>query len=181
MNKSDKQRVFFALNPEKQVRDQIAATAAELARNGRAVKTENFHITLLFIGEVPQPAINEMITAAAGIRLPPFNLTLDQFGCFKRSRVSWLGVSRMPGTLRELHLQLKTALEIYHIKTENRDYRPHLTLARNVRRTVPEHSLEASRHIDWQVSAFELMASVNSSSGIRYDTLKKFALLTHDG
>jgi hypothetical protein len=52
-------RVFFALWPDADVRDQLAglARAAAERAHGRAPPPENLHMTLVFVGEVPQDSV----------------------------------------------------------------------------------------------------------------------------
>ena len=64
-------RLFFALDCPPAQRKAIAQWRGELGlRTGMPVPTDNFHLTLLFLGAVPFAQINEVCEAAAQVRTP---------------------------------------------------------------------------------------------------------------
>ena len=95
---------------------------------------EKLHLTLKFLGERPEAAV-ERIGAAmddVGRRHRPFTMRLRQVGAFphfRRARVIWIGVE--PTTQLEfLHHDVEVACEGLGIPLEGRAFRPHVTVAR---------------------------------------------------
>jgi 2'-5' RNA ligase len=91
------------------------------------------HLTLQFLGEVPQnqiPAIQEAIsTSANGFSAIPLHIaSVGSFPSFTKPQVLWLGISA-DKTLKKLATQLQTALQPLGFKPE-KELMPHLTLGR---------------------------------------------------
>ncbi|UTR11440.1 RNA 2',3'-cyclic phosphodiesterase [Evansella sp. LMS18] len=97
---------------------------------------EDFHITLLFLGDWGKEGERESLWSTLADRLAkeePFKLTLDQTGFFgskNKPRVFWAGIS---GEQPLSRIQEKTAgkAEEHGFKREKRPYRPHITLAKS--------------------------------------------------
>ena len=99
----------------------------------RWVAPETMHLTLQFLGEVPQnqiPAIQEAIsTSAAGFSAVPVHISsIGSFPSFKNPQVLWLGIST-DKTLKKIATQLQAALQPLGFKPE-KEFTPHLTLGR---------------------------------------------------
>jgi 2'-5' RNA ligase len=101
--------------------------------NARWVRLEGVHITLKFIGEVPDDRV-ELIRQSLGAlsSFAPIEVRFAGLGFFpsaRRPRVFWAGVE---GGLRlaELAAAIEMKLEPLDIAPEKRAFHPHLTLAR---------------------------------------------------
>ena len=73
----------------------VRASLLEQARllhinTGRRVPPENFHITLVFLGNVEEQAIAALTGAAEGMGIPGFRLQINHGGWWKRAKVAWL-------------------------------------------------------------------------------------------
>ena len=97
------ERLFFALCATSTIRqainEQIQPVIQEM--NGKIVPSENWHITLAFLGAVDQSTKECMQQVAATIQIHPFTLSLDQLGYWSNSRILWLGASQTPEALME--------------------------------------------------------------------------------
>lgn len=176
------QRLFFALWPDDALRQRLADCGRPLVQavRGRAVATENLHITLIFLGDVDaeQQACLEgqATTFAEGLACPPFELRLDQFGHWPRPRVLWLGARETPVPLSLLVERLSAAARECGLSSDTRPYRPHLTLMRKVAR-VPHRLLEAPfAPLSWPVSGFVLVRSIVRPPGVAYEVLREWSL-----
>lgn len=153
-------RLFFAAWPGPQVRSRIDAAAQALARDaglrGRRVRAERLHLTLHFLGAVPDGGLAAALAAAAAVEAPRFELVLDRAGGFERARVAWLGCTSVPLSLLDLHGRLRDALLERGLPVESRAYAPHVTVQRDVRMRVPEVAVEP---VAWAVDAFALIDS----------------------
>ncbi|WP_053062429.1 RNA 2',3'-cyclic phosphodiesterase [Photobacterium aquae] len=133
--KEKKQRLFFALEPDKNSADypKLRQTLSGLPRNCRPVPVDNLHLTLAFVGSVA-PAVRQSLerSAARIAPVPQFHICLDQLGYWARSRILWLGTSSPPPALQDLASQLRDTTAACGLPTEHRPYLPHITLAKSV-------------------------------------------------
>ena len=99
---------------------------------------ENLHVTTKFIGEWPEPRLDEMTRALASVPATgSFEIAVKGLGWFpnpRRPRVFWAGVNGGEA-LRNLARATEGAVAGLDVPVETRDYSPHLTLAR-IRETV---------------------------------------------
>lgn len=100
------------------------------------VHPADYHLTLKFLGDTPparlSPLKQVLNEAVKGIK--PFSLRLGGLGYFgeaRRPRILWLGVEGELEQLRQLHHRVETYLVEMGYPVEKRNFRPHLTLARN--------------------------------------------------
>ncbi len=129
-------RLFVALDVPQTVRTTLAELTTKLKETcpcARWVRLEGVHITLKFIGEVPDDQV-EPIRRSLGTlaTFSPIEIPFAGLGFFpnsRRPRVFWAGVE---GGLRlaELAAAIEMKLEPLGIAPEKRAFHPHLTLAR---------------------------------------------------
>jgi 2'-5' RNA ligase len=134
-------RLFFALDCPPTQRKAIAQWRAELSlRTGKPVPADNFHLTLLFLGAVPLAHINEVCEAAGQVRTPgePLKIALDRLQVWHRAGVLSLAPEQAPQALLRLVYALEQAMLPFRFEETLREFRPHLTLARDYRAPEPE-------------------------------------------
>lgn len=123
-------RLFLALPVPEPQRERLAALQNRL-RTGRAVDPEAFHLTMLFLGDVPRAAAEELDAALAGaeFRLPP--ITLERLGHFGHARPAaiWIGAGPRDA-LEGLHADLRRRARRAGLELPRRRFVPHVTLAR---------------------------------------------------
>ncbi len=169
-----KTRLFFALWPGESVLEALKRTRRVLGIDqGRPVPADNFHVTLLFLGEVDDSAIGDLMKMAAGIEAAPCELVLDRLEHWVRPAVLCLTASEIPVPLAELVERLRRGVRKLGFRPEKRPFRPHLTLARKVRRRVVGREIEPIR---WPVREFVLVKSERDSEGSRYTVLARWPL-----
>lgn len=169
------QRVFFALWPDDTTRRAILDAAEAVIRpsGGRAVKPENLHLTLRFIGQADAGAMARLRRGAERVRGEPLSFELDRFGFWPEPAVLWLGCGKTPSELLRLVVNLNTELGTEGFLVETRPFRPHVTLARQAVR-APEGELSAP--ITWTSDSFSLVASETLEDGVRYRVLDTWPL-----
>ncbi len=115
--------------------DSLAALQSELKKCGRGnfTHTENIHLTLKFLGEVPPMRISEISKAMAGVKAAPFCLECRGAKAFGRSGIVSAQVGGNLSALSSLASKLEDALETVGFAKEQRSFRPHITLAREFR------------------------------------------------
>ena len=73
-------RLFFALWPASALQAKLAAWAKQVAGRGRAMRRENLHLTLAFLGATDAALVPDLIALAASARFTPIRLPLDRVG-----------------------------------------------------------------------------------------------------
>jgi 2'-5' RNA ligase len=161
-------RLFFALVPDRAVSRRIGELQESLPVSGRAAKPHQFHATLAFLGMQRQEAIPVIQAIASGLTLRPCCLVLDCLGQFKRAGVLWLGATEVPAGLREFQQSLVSALADAEIGHDPKPWEFHVTLYRKLRKAPPIMEPVA---IEWAVTGFDLVESVNVGNGVEYHSI----------
>jgi len=132
-------RLFTAILFDENVKDSLCTIMDNLravTEKGSFTLRENLHLTLNFIGETDKPMLAEqaMKKAVSASDIKPFDLTITGFGRFKRSEgdICWVGVGKEERLFR-LQKELADKLIDAGFILEDREYKPHLTLARRAR------------------------------------------------
>jgi len=133
-------RCFLAIEIPDDVRAALAQTQASLRRRApradlRWLDPAGLHVTLKFLGEVPEdalPAVADAVrkTAAAHAAIPLALAGLGGFPSLKRARVLWAGLATGVAELGRLAVALERALEPLGFPPESRPFRGHVTFAR---------------------------------------------------
>nr|WP_298722159.1 RNA 2',3'-cyclic phosphodiesterase [uncultured Steroidobacter sp.] len=169
------QRLFFALWPSDEFRAQLEAATLSLARasGGRLIPPGNFHVTLLFLGQIPReslPAVQEAGASLAGNAA--FTLEFDAIESWGR-KVLCLTTAQPPASAIALAEGLRARLGGQLQRLDERPYSPHITLARDLPRSLRPQRIETLRQ---QVNEFVLVESVPEASGSRYSILERWPL-----
>jgi RNA 2',3'-cyclic 3'-phosphodiesterase len=188
-------RLFVAAYPPVAACDDLAARlaglrvtgAAERGVNTRLARRETWHLTLAFLGEVPDdraaraaPALKRV---AAAWRADPPRLRLAGGGRFGRGRftVLWVGVSGDEQALARLARLIRRELKRDRLPCDDRPFKAHLTVARPGDRIV-RADVDADRDDlagyagpQWPLDRFELVRS-HLGPTPTYDHLAAFAL-----
>ncbi len=131
-------RVFIAIEVENaEVLNKLILIKREIEScGGKAIKPvedENIHLTIRFIGEVPEsylPRIRECMDMMKTIKR--FNITIAGIGAFPspaRPRVIWAGVVDGVKELKELRTIIDRCLKGI-AQPDRHGFSPHITLAR---------------------------------------------------
>src|SRR5438128_5555427 len=128
-------RIFVALDLEEEIRAQVRHFMDEvrrLAPGARWGRPESLHVTLKFIGEKPEAAVKQIEEALGSISAERFQMQFRGAGFFptvKAARVFWVGIEGEAG-LAGLAAKVEQSLAAVGVPEEQRDFSPHLTLAR---------------------------------------------------
>ena len=130
-------RMFIAIPLPPDVRRELSAAQQRLmgvCPGGRFVPSENFHITLHFIGESADMAGAALACDEAVRGIRPFVLRLADYGSFARgrARTGYIGLSGELTELNRMHETLTAALRANGFHCEQRRLTPHITLAREL-------------------------------------------------
>lgn len=169
-------RVFFALWPAPELAARLAAVARERAGRGRPTRAETVHLTLAFIGDVPESRLPELVEAAGRVRAAPCALQIDRLGHWRHNRLLWAGCSAPPPALAELVAGLLRELRAagFAVADAERAFVPHLTLVRKL--ALPPPDLGLPETLFWECRDFVLVRSRLSAAGPDYQRLARFPL-----
>ena len=148
----------------------------------RWMKEEQLHLTLRFIGEVPENVAHDIDDALSAIRAPGFMMEIAGMGEFggKNPRALWAGV-RPNEALLHLQKKIDTALQRIGLAPDERKFSAHVTLARlkaaprdKVMAFLSHHALFSSG--PFPVQQFVLFSSHQGSGGSVYHAERTYRL-----
>ena len=168
-----------------------ASLSLSLLRGGlpgaRWIDTENYHITLRFIGDVEGHVADEVANALDRVRRPSFNLTLSGVGAFGSKKPHSVYAAVVPSPeLLALQAEIERICQRLGLPADPRKFVPHVTLAR-LRNTSP---VDLARYLSsrgnfaalpYKVSRFVLMSSRDSVGGGPYIVEEAWPLLDAGG
>lgn len=186
-------RLFVALLLSECVRAGLARVQAKLARSCEKVRwipSEHLHLTVKFLGEVPESnvaAVSEAI-ARASARAVSCTMEITCTGCFPSGgpvRIVWAGAGDTPEALDQCVETVTSELAQIGFAPERRPWSAHITLARvrddrtggRIRTAVEALSFEA---MEQPVEAVTLMSSVLSPRGPTYTVVSSASLRPGD-
>jgi RNA 2',3'-cyclic 3'-phosphodiesterase len=185
-------RLFVAIDLDEAARGAIAREQMRLASalgerrsSVRWVHPDRMHLTLAFIGEVPEEQGRALAeTIGRPIAAAPFEMTLQGAGVFPPHgppRALWVGVTDGADRLAALHEEITRRVAALGVSLESRPFAAHLTLGRwrqsrpSDRRAVLAAS-QPDRLARVPVSAATLYQSQISSAGPTYSALARATL-----
>ena len=191
-------RIFIALDIDDAIHERISRFldgVRGFAPDARWAKPESLHVTLKFIGEQPDPAVEQIQQALSTIAAGPAEIHFRGYGLFptpKSARVFWIGLEADP-QFATLATAIENNLASLGIPKENRPFSPHLTLARGAggsgspRRSKTDAPNRTFQHLQEKLSAlptpefgtmtareFFLYKSQLSPKGSTYTKLARF-------
>ena len=187
-------RTFVAIELETPLRQALAQVQATIrSRLEKSVgsdvriqwvKPESIHLTLKFLGDIPEALVPEIQTALACAtgKHNRFAAEVRGLGVFpdvRTPQVLWVGMATHADALTQLAADVETALGTIGFAPEARRFSPHLTLAR-----IKERSRDVGRALSGEgmlaqdtklgamaVTAVSLMKSDLQRSGSVYTRL----------
>lgn len=186
-------RLFVACELPEDVQSAVGGLVESLREQSdgavRWVNPTSLHVTLKFLGEVPErriPAVKVALQEAV-VRHSAFFLELSNIGTFggrEGLRVMWAAVAGDVLRLEALARDVNRALSVVGFAPETRPFRPHLTLGRvrNEVSTRQRAEIEvavgkiAIPECEWRTTAISLVRSRLQPGGARHDTVATFPL-----
>lgn len=183
-------RTFIAIEIPAEIKKEMAKVQDELKRSGADAgwtRPEGIHLTLKFLGEVPETKIEEIKNALvrAAEATSRFRLKIAGAGAFpnpKNPRVVWLGVSGDIDNLSALQGSVEESMTAMGFDREERAFSPHLTLAR-IKYLRPRYSWQTAidgikdiRLAEFDVDHVSLVKSDIKPSGAVYTEISRARL-----
>jgi 2'-5' RNA ligase len=179
-------RVFIAVDLPNEIRKSLADVQHELLPSSGSVRwvaPESIHITLKFIGEIPEKRLEDIDAELTGFTWKPFNITVRGVGFFpgnRSPRVFWAGLEAP--TMKDMAEEVDARMERLGFDKEKRAFRPHITLARARDNRIDSSLVTASEaYQEYDFGSFLadrvfLFQSTLKSSGAVYEKLKEYLL-----
>ena len=177
-------RLFVAIDLPEETKSAILRLRQDDLPPGRWTRREALHLTLHFIGDVPERVARAYQGTLRDAAAHAFELRIGGVGQFPpdaRPRVIWAGVDNT-APLRDLHDEIGRALEREGFRRERRRFHPHITLMRfkkPIRRGLASRWISA--HLDFQVDPitvadFALYESQLTPQGAIYTRRETYTL-----
>lgn len=177
-------RAFLGLDLPDSVRSALAVQQFLLPLP-RRVDPAQMHLTLVFLGDCPEPALEAAHEGFFSLRQPAFTLRLQGLGLFGKDRphCAWAGIAPCEPLLR---LQAKAAgiARRAGCPTDTRNFLPHVTLGRfpppdfavtaRLERAVAEGSGLTSA--PWPVNELTLWESRRTGASSQYRVLATYPM-----
>jgi len=178
-------RAFLGIDLPQAVRGalQVRQFLLPLPRKSDA---EKLHLTLVFLGDCPEPALEAAHEGFEALREPGFCLTLRGLGLFGKDRphTAWAGIAPAPALMR-LQARVETIARRAGCPIDARKFTPHVTLgrfqppaladaARLERAVAMGAGFEAG---PWPVEELVLWQSRLSPKGSHHAVLARYPLL----
>lgn len=128
----------MAIELPDEIKRGIAGVQDQLKRSGASAgwtRPEGIHLTLKFLGEVPDAKEQEIMAALTGAVKGSGTLNIEVAGAgafpnSKAPRVLWVGVAGDIERLAALQSSIEDSMEKAGFEREARQFKPHLTVAR---------------------------------------------------
>lgn len=175
---SSGRRLFFAFWPTDEFRNDLVSVTQAMTRDsgGRVIPPENLHVTLLFLGQVPNARFDAVQQAAAACaNSPAFELSFDRAEVWGRAKLLCLTTSTAPSAATALANKLRHSLRDEVSETSEHEFRPHITLARDLPRRRRPEPMQLLR---MNVNDFVLVESQPGPSGSQYSLLRHWPLVS---
>jgi len=167
-------RLFFALWPTDAVRARLAAEAQSRAELGRVIPASNLHVTVVFLGAVPEQRLAGVLEAGKLTRPVRFLLHLDRVEFWRRSNLICLTAGHTPAQLQAIVDGLHAALGERGFELHAHEiFRPHVTLVRDVSRGL---AAAAIAPVQWPIESLALVESKVGQRGSEYTVLEEWKL-----
>src|SRR5579872_623709 len=193
-------RLFIALDIDEDIRERISRFVEgvrNFAPDARWMKPESMHVTLKFLGEQPEDAIQSIKKSLTDISAGGSEIHFRGYGFFPTAtsaRVFWVGMDT-GHELAAMARMIDDKIADLGIPKEEGTFRPHLTLARrsggsgSPHRNKKDGRNQTFQKLQKQLSAlpapefgtmrpreFFLYQSQLSPKGSKYTKLARFAL-----
>lgn len=168
---ADTVRLFFALWPPGDLQAKLAVWARQVAGRGRAMRSENLHLTLAFLGVTEAALVPDLTSLAAGVRFAAFRLPLDRVGYWKHNRIIWCGAAEDPDALTALVESLRGRLCAAGMRYDPKPFVSHVTLVRDA------SGISAAPPwipLLWEAGDFALVRSARVEGRLTYQPLQRF-------
>lgn len=176
-------RTFICIDLPKNIIPEIEKIQSQIRKKdfvGKLIERENLHLTLKFLGEIPEETLERIKTELKKISHEKFQASIEKIGYFTyrgNPRIIWLKVES-----RELeNLQKKIDSSLSKLFPKEERFMSHLTIARIKYVKEKEKFYDFLKNIKFKkinfpVDSFTLKSSVLTTKKAVYKTLEEYKL-----
>jgi 2'-5' RNA ligase len=172
--------LFFAIWPDAdtKLRLESAAGALRLAASARLVPSENYHLTVAFLGEVANSRLAQLHKIGSSQRAACGTITLNAIEYWAKPQIVVTAAREIPAGLRSLWEHLREDLALHEFRHNEapieQPLRAHVTLARKVTQApVPQAMLP----LEWNMHSLSLVCSETGGTHSAYTVVDTWSLL----
>jgi RNA 2',3'-cyclic 3'-phosphodiesterase len=170
-------RLFFALWPDEAMRQSMAQATRKAARasGGRPMPAGNLHVTLAFLGPVPERRLPELAEVARGATETgnPLELAFDHLEYWRAAQLLCALPAEPPAAVATLARKLQDLLAARGFVPDLKPFRPHVTVARKVVRPGPVGKMHP---VVWRFTELALVESRTLPEGALYSVVEAYPL-----
>ena len=181
-------RLFFALWPDAEQRGALAHATRKSVRScgGRPVPVQSLHVTLAFLGSVPEGRVPELdriarrVADAFPAAAQPLLLTFDRLAHWARPQILCALGTEEPAADTDaasapaLAATLKSETVAAGFSPDLKPFRAHVTVARKVAHAPSALALQP---VLWRFEAFALIESRTDPAGPVYSVIESYLLV----
>lgn len=186
MKEGTKIRAFICLEASEEAIMEVARIQEMLdnARfHGKKTELENLHLTLKFLGEIPEEKINKIKERLREIKFAKFSAKFVEPGIFSfrgSPKIVWIKIGGKG--VFDLQRQIDETMIAEGFKKEER-FMSHMTVARIKYVTDKSNFVSyikklAIKKIEWEIKSFFLKKSELKTYGPIYTTLEEFKCIS---
>jgi|SRR6185437_10213452 len=183
-------RLFIAIELPESVREVLMEAARPLKAacpEASWVRAENLHVTLKFLGEVPESQVKDVCDSLEGVSVTgTANVAVGGLEFFPPrgpARVIVLGLNGEVELIHRIFREIDRTTAEIGFPLEGRPFVPHITLARarrtiqgSARKTLPELLRWTGAPPEFEVTSFSLIESRLKPGGPEYVRLATFPM-----
>jgi len=176
-------RCFVAVECPGEVKEKLLCVEREISGLGdmTLVRPENMHLTMKFLGEIPEDRVGSVSSALSAIDYKAYTITVKGIGVFPKPdyvRVIWVGVEDF-GMTTNLASRIDEAVLPLGFPKDDK-FHPHITIAR-VKFVKDRNALKnllqsktGEAYGEYKAERMVLMKSILSPKGPEYSVIKEF-------
>lgn len=170
-------RLFTAIDLPEAMKDRLTEICYGVPRI-RWGNPAQFHLTLVFIGEVNPALVEDIEEELATIDFEPFEINCQGIGSFRNGAL-WIDVENSP-ELDRLQQQIRFRLRAVNgVRIESQRFRPHITLGKFDIQAPPLLdnflSLNNADRYSFTASSFQLKSSQLNPKGAIHRVLAEYS------
>src|SRR3989338_1083973 len=174
-------RSFIAIELPEEAKDEIRRIQQELKKSNclKASYTKEYHLTLKFLGEITPAASERAKEKLRNCTFRKFQIETEGIGVFPNENkigVIWTGIEPEDDVIA---LQKQIDLELQKDFKKEKNFKPHITLAR-VKQTTNKIKLQQllksikTEKKRFEVTWFKLKKSTLTKEGAKYEDLETY-------
>jgi 2'-5' RNA ligase len=184
-------RLFFALWPDAEQRGALHSATRKSVKScgGRPVPVQSLHVTLAFLGSVPEGRVPELdriarrVADAFPAAAQPLLVSFDRLAHWARPQILCALGTEEPAADTDaasapaLSATLKNETAAAGFSPDLKPFRAHVTVARKVAHAPSALALQA---VLWRFEAFALIESRTAPAGPVYSVIESYLLVKAD-